>query len=117
MESNEMETSRWVDEKLTALNAGAESGRDAGSQPNAARAWSRIRAQRPVARRSRWTWAGATVLAGGLGSMAFPAPRAVMAERVWAPCVGACENLFAGKAAEGHGAGNLSGIGAPAPDF
>jgi peroxiredoxin len=113
MERNsEMETGRWVDGKMAELN------RDGGWRPGAERAWEGIQARRVQAgrARSRWMWATATVLAGGLGSLAFPAPRAA-AQRVWEPCVGACESLFAGKAGAARGVGAIARAGDIAPDF
>lgn len=111
-----METSHWVDEKLTKLNDGFEQN----WQPNANRALSRICERQTggaAAVKSRGIWLSAAILAGGLGSLAFPAPRA-MAERVWAPCVGACESFFAGKGTVARAPSNVPlEIGDTAPDF
>jgi peroxiredoxin len=113
MERNDMETGEWVDEKLLALRSSCS---EQEWQPDVARALNRVQAQRKDrVRSSRWIWASATVLAGGLGSLAFPAPRAA-AERVWAPCVGACESFFAA-AARGPSNAPALGIGDLAPDF
>jgi peroxiredoxin len=114
-----METSQWVDEKLRALHA-ESADVDGAWQPSAARALNhiRVRRQQPGSGRSRWIWASATVLACGLGSLAFPAPRAA-AERVLAPCVGACEILFMGKTEERRSTTItfVPVIGAFAPEF
>lgn len=111
-----METSRWTDEKLGELNSEYPDS----WRPNAARALSRIvdRQEYPGSKKSRWIWASATVLAGGLGSLAFPAPRGA-AQRALAPCVGACESFFAGKAPKARSAMNppVPGLGDLAPDF
>jgi peroxiredoxin len=109
-----METGQWVDQKLTQLSA---SRVEQDWQPNVERALNRVRTQRNggTVRSSRCIWASATVLAGGLGSLAFPAPRAA-AQRVWAPCVGACESFFAA-AARGTANPPVAGIGDFAPDF
>jgi len=112
-----METSRWVDDKMLELNP------ESAWRPNASRALERIQARRIQGARtrsrqarSRWMWATATVLAGGLGSLAFPAPRAV-AQRVWEPCLGACESLFAGKSGSVSSASAIAQAGDIAPDF
>jgi cytochrome c biogenesis protein CcmG/thiol:disulfide interchange protein DsbE len=113
MEKHDMQTSQWVEDKLMELNA------EQDWQPNAARALSRIRdrRERETAKSSRWIWVSAAFVGGGLASLAFPAPRA-MAERVWAPCVGACESFFAGKAPLARQASNGPlQVGDVAPDF
>lgn len=116
MEKNKvMETGEWVDGKLTELDA-----RDAW-RPDTERALAQFGAQRQsrTGARSGWVWTTATVLAGGIAAMAFPAPRAVVAERVWAPCVGACESLLSGRTGAARNA-IAAGMGQPgelAPDF
>jgi len=112
-----METSRWVDGKMLELNP------ESAWRPDAARAFGflkagRIQAGRRRSRqtRSRWLWATACVLAGGLGSLAFPVPRAV-AQRVWEPCVGACESLFAAKSGAATSTVAIAQTGDIAPDF
>jgi thiol-disulfide isomerase/thioredoxin len=109
--NNEMETSRWVDGKMLELNPEGE------WRPDAAGTLEFLKARRIKASqaRSRWLWATATVLAGGLGSLAFPAPRAV-AQRVWEPCVGACESLFASKSGSASTAA-IALTGDISPDF
>jgi peroxiredoxin len=113
MEKHDMQTSEWVEDKLMQLNA------EHDWQPDAARTLSRIRNrhEHDAAKSWRWIWVSAAFVGGGLASLAFPAPRA-MAERVWAPCVGACESFFTGKAPVGREASSVPlGIGDPAPDF
>jgi len=105
-----METSDWVDEKLMKLDNGRY-------EPDMERALNLVRAQRNgrAVRSARWIWASAAVLAGGLGCLAFPAPRAA-AQRVWAPCVGACESFFAA-AARGTANPAVVGVGDVVPNF
>ncbi len=103
-----METNRWVDDKMLELNP------ESAWRPDAIHALECIQACRANARRarSRWVLATVTVLAGGLGSLAFPAPRAA-AQRVWEPCLGACQSLFAAKS----GSVPNTQAGDLAPDF
>src|SRR5579871_6316953 len=116
MEGNDMETGRWVDEKLTALNVEPSHGSPAW-EASAARTLHRIRAEgrQHNSGRPRWIWAGSAVLAGSLGTMAFPAPRAA-AERVLAPCVGACESFFSNAVVSRSGNNAAPSIGSRAPD-
>ena len=103
---NETNVNNWVDDRLAALSP------DCNWQPNETQACARLHelASRPgEATGRKWTWAAASTLAAGLCILAFPAPRAV-AQRLWVPCVEACQGLWLGVV-------DAVRVAAPAPDF
>ncbi|MGD1097297.1 MAG: TlpA disulfide reductase family protein [Bryobacteraceae bacterium] len=104
---DETNVDNWVDDRLAALSP------DSNWQPNETRARAQLRelAGRPgnASGRRKWTWAAASTIAAGLCVLAFPAPRAV-AQRLWVPCVEACQGLWLGVV-------DVVRVAAPAPDF
>src|ERR1700722_797872 len=96
----------WVDDRLATLSP------DCNWQPNETQARARLRelaSRRGGATGRKWTWAAASTIAAGLCILAFPASRAV-AQRVWVPCVEACQGLWLDVV-------DVVRVAAPAPDF
>jgi peroxiredoxin len=104
---NDANLNGWVDDRLAALNPKDD------WRPNRTRARVRLVeleafAPKPIGRR-KWTWAAASAIGAVVCVLAFPAPRAV-AQRIWVPCVEACQGLVLDVVDAVH-------VAAPAPDF
>jgi len=113
MDKND-DTDRWVSDRLEKLIPDRE------WRPDVDRAQARFEERRAAAKPGprRWAVGAAAGMAVGLCLSAFPAPRA-FAQRIWAPCVGACESFFLSKAHSTRSMAPLAGLSdrQPAPDF
>jgi thiol-disulfide isomerase/thioredoxin len=109
--NSDVNTERWVDGQLAKL------GPDRAWRPDVMPGLARFNQQRTGSKQGgrTWRWATAAALVSGAGLLALPAPRA-MTQRLWGPCLAACESFFV-KAGDAVGSAGRTSVAQMAPDF